>query len=261
MTDKHEVSVRTPKASNGASDMVERVEKSYKAWYKVWYDTFVPKLLFRPKWFKDECDLKVGDLVYFQKSESELSSNWTLGMIAELERSRDGLIRKAKIKYRNATESEDITTRRSVRTFCKIWSVEDFNLQDDLMELSSRLEQVPGYQVLPNSVLGQQDVHGLLPVQVPAVDDGGQVASVTRPIHTDSLDSCCCLSHCAMIHNSGTKLRSYQALVSVTAIPCDLSPEIPFFRSMLLEPTLGMVDDGDLPLDNLSDFLLNHNRV
>ena len=240
------------KLPNGASEMVERVEKGYKAWYKVWFDAFVPKLLFRPKWFKDECDLKVGDLVYFQKSESALSSHWTLGMIAELEKSRDGLIQKVEIKYRNATESEDRTTRRNVRTFCKIWSVDDFNLQDDLMELSSRLKDVPGHQVLPNNVLSQQDVH------VPTV---GQVASVTLPGQTNSLDSCCCLSHCAMTHQSGTKLRSYQALVSVDAMPCDLYPGIPFFKTVLMEPVLVADADEDPPMDNLSNFLLNHNRV
>ena len=54
----------------GSSEMVDRVIKNYEAWYKVWSEAYIPKLLFKPKWFKNETDLKVGDLVYFQKSES-----------------------------------------------------------------------------------------------------------------------------------------------------------------------------------------------
>ena len=50
---------------NGASEMVEKVVKTYEAWYKVWAETYIPKLLFRPKWFNNESDLKIGDLVYF----------------------------------------------------------------------------------------------------------------------------------------------------------------------------------------------------
>ena len=95
------------KLPNGASDMVERVVKLYEAWYKVWSLTYIPKLLFRPKWFKNETDLNVGDLVYFQKSESELGSSWMLGMISAVDRSRDEVIRKVEIKYRNTLEHQD----------------------------------------------------------------------------------------------------------------------------------------------------------
>ena len=57
---------------HGASEMVERVMKAYEAWFKIWSDSYIPKLLFKPKWFQDDKDLKIGDLVYFQKSETEL---------------------------------------------------------------------------------------------------------------------------------------------------------------------------------------------
>ena len=50
---------------HGASEMVERVTKAYEAWYKIWSDSYVPKLLFKPKWFRADRDLKIGDLVYF----------------------------------------------------------------------------------------------------------------------------------------------------------------------------------------------------
>ena len=331
------------KLPNGASDMVERVEKSYKAWYKVWYDTYVPKLLFRPKWFRDECDLKIGDIVYFKKSESELSSPWTLGMIAELEKSRDDLIRKVVIKYRNSTESQDRTTRRNVRTVCKIWSIDDFNLQDDLTELHSRLRDV-----LPNDLFKQQSqdisYYYLRPPQScpgqvqsaahpagggtahpagggaahpvgggaarPPQSCPGQVQSAAHPAGGGAahpagggaahpagdgtahpagggaahpveggaahpagggaahpagggaLDSCCCLSHCLMTHQPGTKLRSYQALVSIAGKELsELTPGIPFFTKTIAEPVLDETPCDGLPspLDSLSNYLLNCN--
>ena len=43
---------------SGASDMVERVIRNYKAWYKVLSEAYIPKLLFKPKWFKDEVDFQ-----------------------------------------------------------------------------------------------------------------------------------------------------------------------------------------------------------
>ena len=235
------------KLPNGASDMVERVEKSYKAWYKVWYDTFVPKLLFRPKWFKDECDLKVGDIVYFQKSESELSSPWTVGMIAELEMSRDNLIRKVVIKYRNASESKDRTTRRNVRTVCKIWSVDDFNLQDDLVELHSRLRDV-----LPNDVFNQHSQDITYYYLHPPQSSSGQVDA--QPAQESALDSCCCLSHCSMTHQSGTKLWSYKALVSIS----ELTPEVPVLENSASEPVLDEPSCDDFPVNNLSNL---HHRT
>ena len=68
---------------HGASEMVERVTKAYEAWYKIWSDSYVPKLLFKPKWFRDDRDLKIGDLVYFKKSETELGdSPWICGRIS-----------------------------------------------------------------------------------------------------------------------------------------------------------------------------------
>ena len=56
---------------HGASDMVDRVRKTYEAWFKIWSDSYIPKLMFRPRWYKDDEDLHLGDMVYFQKSDSE----------------------------------------------------------------------------------------------------------------------------------------------------------------------------------------------
>ena len=49
-----------------------RVEEIYEAWFRIWRETLVPKLMFQQKWFNSDKELKKGDLVYFRKTESKL---------------------------------------------------------------------------------------------------------------------------------------------------------------------------------------------
>ena len=59
-------------------ELLEHVDNLYSAWFKVFKDTVVPRLVHQPKWFKVDKDLKEGDIVYFQKRESELGSSRTV---------------------------------------------------------------------------------------------------------------------------------------------------------------------------------------
>ena len=49
----------------GPKDLMEKFEKIYNAFFKVWDVVMVPKLIPQPKWFKDGVELKVEDVVYF----------------------------------------------------------------------------------------------------------------------------------------------------------------------------------------------------
>ena len=235
---------------NGASDMVERVVKTYEAWYKVWSDSYIPKLMFKPKWFNSDSDLKLGDLVYFRKSESDLGAPWILGTVAALEWSRDEKIRKVTIKYRNATEAQDRTTYRSVRNLCKIWSEDDWNVQDDLAELAKRLEDMDGHEELLEDLVyarvgvAKAAVHELIEMQ--ALHQG----------HAD--DGCCCTSHCSISHNGVGVLRDYQGLLHINNMACDVYPQVPCFKANLVELVDNKLEDAEQALDNLSDYLLNH---
>ena len=56
----------------------------------------------QPKWFTNQEDMKVGDIVLFRKDDKVLSSTYQYGMVAEvMPTDGDGLIRKVKIRYRN----------------------------------------------------------------------------------------------------------------------------------------------------------------
>ena len=59
-------------------EQVEAVENIYDAWFRIWHESYLPKLIYKPKWFKTDEDLQEGDLVYFMKSEHKLSNEYTM---------------------------------------------------------------------------------------------------------------------------------------------------------------------------------------
>ena len=52
---------------SGPGEMMEKVEKAYVAFFKIWNEVMVPKLMKLNKWFESKGMLAVGDVVYFQK--------------------------------------------------------------------------------------------------------------------------------------------------------------------------------------------------
>ena len=105
--------------ADGYDKMMEKVGSTYEAWFKVWRDTWVPKLMHAPKWFKNQVDLDTGDLVYFQRTANELGSKYskqTVGEVAELERSADNKIRRVWVKYKNIGDTDFKKTERSLTT-------------------------------------------------------------------------------------------------------------------------------------------------
>ena len=92
----------------------------------------VPKLLKMYKWFDNKSHLQDGDIVWFKKTESELSNDWTLGKIVSITKSRDGFIRRAEVQYQNATENEPRVTDRAVRSLIRLYHLDDTTWLDDM---------------------------------------------------------------------------------------------------------------------------------
>ena len=105
--------------------MLGQIQDKFAAWYKIWCQVYVPKLMAQKKNYRNDRDLEVDDIVYYQKKESELSSPWVIGRVDQVVRGRDGIIRKAFIKYTNPKESIQRVTERSARKLIKIWSADD----------------------------------------------------------------------------------------------------------------------------------------
>ena len=122
-------------------EQLEAVEEVYDAWFKIWKESYLPKLFFKPKWYRTDHDLKVGDLVYFIKAESKLSNDYTMGMVEQVNTGKDGLIRRVVVKYFNETEKNARMTDRAVRSLVRIFSIDELCLSEDLAELQKVLDK------------------------------------------------------------------------------------------------------------------------
>ena len=89
------------KFPQGPKDYIKKVEDTYEAFYKIWNTVMLPRMIPQPKWFKDSPDLKPEEIVMFKKVDNDLNSNWTVGHVEDVTKSKDGEIRKANIRYHN----------------------------------------------------------------------------------------------------------------------------------------------------------------
>ena len=118
----------------------------------------VPNIMFQPKWYNSDKDLKVGDLVYFQK-KGKANQTWTIGRVEQMVRSdRDNLIRRPIIKYQHHGEERPQLTDRHVKKFVKLFNVDEYQVQDDLDELQKKINQIGG-RADQDDVDHQEEVH------------------------------------------------------------------------------------------------------
>ena len=108
--------------------MIETNEEIFRAWFNAWIECYVPSLIERPKWFKGDSDVHVGDIVLFLKSEKEFDLQYQYGIISKLDKSKDGLIRKVDIEYQNFNENVKRTTQRGVREIVSIHPVDELDI-------------------------------------------------------------------------------------------------------------------------------------
>ena len=102
----------------------ELVEKRWRvvndlteAFWKRWKSEYLPMLQLRQKWFAPKKELKVGDMVMIS-SESTSRGVWPLGIVEEVFRDADGLVRTADVKTAKGV------LRRDVRKLCFLEAVD-----------------------------------------------------------------------------------------------------------------------------------------
>ena len=132
------------KLSADASKMLSDIQKKYETWFRIWLNSYVPKLLTVKRYFKSGRDLAPTDVVYFQKDKGGLGSPWTMGIVDQIIRGRDGKIRRVIIKYRNHKEEFDRITDRSVKGLIKLYSIDDPDLHKDLSKIQQRIDELIG---------------------------------------------------------------------------------------------------------------------
>ena len=182
----------------GPKDLMVKVEQVFDAFYKIWNISMVPKLIPQPKWFKEHPELKPEDVVYYQKSESDLASKWTVGQVDSVVRSKDGVIRRVTVRYYNYGEKTPRFTDRAVRSLVRLFNIEDNYWVNDMAKCE---ELVKEFQK-------KQPKEKVDPIKIVRAADGqfkvrGGEASVKKSC------GCCCVSHCALsreYHNSAGRV-------------------------------------------------------
>ena len=116
----------------GPKDLMQKVQELYTAFYKIWNDAALPRLIPQPKWYKSSEEIRPEDVVYFRKVENDLSSKWTVGQVDSVERSKDRVVRRVKVRYFNPGETIARLTDRCVRSICRLSNVEDNYWVEDM---------------------------------------------------------------------------------------------------------------------------------
>ena len=103
-----------------------------EGWWKLWQEFYVEEIFERQKWFYEEEEIIVGDLVMFKRESSEFKSHYTLGKVDELGLSHDGRVRNVWIRYKNKNETNPRRVERDIKTIYKVLSIKDTSLHDSL---------------------------------------------------------------------------------------------------------------------------------
>ena len=127
---------RSPIGVLEITDRVDRIlqlhSDIFNAWWEAWLTSAVPKLVARPKWFRNDEDIKVGDVVLFRRVEGGLSGEYRYGMVDEVFRGPDNRIRSVIVRYRNSNEGISRKTFRAVRSLIIIHRIDEINIMEEL---------------------------------------------------------------------------------------------------------------------------------
>ena len=213
----------------GPADLMSKIEKAYDVFYKIWNSVMVPKMMKQNKWYKEDEELKPGDVIYFQKEEGDLASKWSLGLVHEVVRGKDQKVRRISIKYQNAGETIPRYTDRAARSTIKLFNIEDSTWQDDMRDIEKLREDLLkidqgeyAARVIRENVSSTEGsfarsrlsaVGGYQDVVALERHDGVQNiprAKAVKLKFLKSCSSCCCFGHCTM--ESHADLDSSQSL-------------------------------------------------
>ena len=209
--------VRMP---SSPGELMQKVQKGYSMFYKVFNEAMVPKLLKMQKWYKSDAPLMVDDIIYFRKEENELSSKWLIGKIISVEKGRDGLIRRCTIQYRNADEDFSRTTDRAVRSIVKLMHIDDVSWMDEIAVVEKIIKATnedvsQGKSYVVNKVddeglkfkfTATSRDRSLSPVQVNLAVKGGNAKS-KKSDFLKPCRRCCCIAHCVFFqHNKDEEM-------------------------------------------------------
>ena len=115
--------------------MIQSNANIFRSWFEAWLVSYVPTLVERSKWHKTDQVINIGDVVLFLKSEREYDLQYQYGIVSDLHKGRDGLIRKVAVEYKNHNETVRRTTERGVRDLVIVSPVDELDIYESLNQL------------------------------------------------------------------------------------------------------------------------------
>lgn len=120
--------------------MMETNANIFRAWFQTWLVSYVPTLVERPKWHTSGQPINIGDIVLFLKSDREFDLQYQYGIVSDLKKTRDGLIRQVTVEYQNQNEGIKRTTERGVRDLVIISPVDELEIYESLNQIFESCE-------------------------------------------------------------------------------------------------------------------------
>ena len=124
--------IGTLDVSSDLKKIIQANNELFNTWFRCWVISYVPKLMFQPKWYISDRDTKVGDVVLFLKSDKQFDKQYQYGIVSGVKVSRDGKIREMEIEYHNYNEGTKRHTNRGVRDVVVIHPVDELGIMHEL---------------------------------------------------------------------------------------------------------------------------------
>ena len=86
------------------------VQRLTDCFWKKWTSDYFPSLLERKKWHHLKRNCQVGDIVIIQNKDLK-RSHWKIGLVIEVQKMVDGVVRRVKVKYINTAGTSTIVER------------------------------------------------------------------------------------------------------------------------------------------------------
>ena len=129
--------------SNDPFKFMDLNQKIFDAWWEHWLTSAVPELIEKPVCWRKEDNLQKGDVVLFRKGEGAVGAGtYQYGMIESVLPTNDGAVRNVMVKYRNADENQDRTTKRSVKALILIHRINELNIMKEMADASRFVDEL-----------------------------------------------------------------------------------------------------------------------
>ena len=115
-------------------------------WFRVWNTEYVPLIMDRQKWYKEEENLQPNDVIYFKLTDSPLAADWRLGKVEFVKDGRDGKVCEVGVAYKSQDLGDNKwkhnVVQRPVRSVVKLWNIEDTSFLENMKQVQDLVKEI-----------------------------------------------------------------------------------------------------------------------